>query len=218
MSQVRRTTVQPISPLAEENAETVQRGPRARMRRTLLTKAMEMMATGLTPSVAELAEAAEVSRATAYRYFPTQSALVAAVVDESLGPILEWKSESTDAVSRVDELLLHAFPRMEEYEVQLRAAILVSLQQGAQIRAGKGGNEEPLVRGHRIELLSAAASPLRDKLGEERFQRVLHALSLVYGTEVFLVLKDIWHLEIEEILQTVRWTARAILRHASTDE
>jgi hypothetical protein len=59
---------------------------------------------------------------------------------------------------------------------------------------------------------------LRDKLGEERFQRVLRALSLVYGTEVFLVLKDIWHLEIEEILQTVRWTARAILRHASTDE
>ncbi|WP_175103347.1 TetR/AcrR family transcriptional regulator [Pararobbsia alpina] len=187
------------------------------MRRTLLAKAMEMMAGGMTPSVAELAEAAEVSRATAYRYFPTQSALVAAVVDESLGPILQWKSETSDAVSRVDELLLHAFPRMEEYEVQLRAAILVSLQQGAQARAGKVSNEEPLVRGHRIELLRSAAGPLRDQIGEERFRRVLQALSLVYGTEVFLVLKDIWHLEIEEILQTVRWTARAILRQAIAD-
>jgi AcrR family transcriptional regulator len=218
MSQVRHTTAQPTRPVADENGEPAQRGPRARMRRTLLTKAMEMMASGLTPSVAELAEAAEVSRATAYRYFPTQSALVAAVVDESLGPILEWKSESRDAVSRVDELFLHAFPRMEEYEVQLRAAILVSLQQGAQVRAGKAGTEEPLVRGHRIELLTSAVSPLRDQLGEERFQRVLHALSLVYGTEVFLVLKDIWHLDIGQILQTVRWTARAILRHAVTDE
>jgi hypothetical protein len=74
------------------------------------------------------------------------------------------------------------------------------------------------VRGHRIELLSSASSPLRDKLGEERFQRVLRALSLVYGTEVFLVLKDIWHVDIEQILQTVRWTAQAILRHASTDD
>ncbi|HTI17630.1 MAG TPA: TetR/AcrR family transcriptional regulator [Trinickia sp.] len=187
------------------------------MRRMLLAKAMEMMARGLTPSVAELAEAAEVSRATAYRYFPTQSALVAAVVDESLGPILEWNSESKDAVSRVDELLLHAFPRMEQYEVQLRAAILVSLQQGAQARAAQSGNDEHLVRGHRIELLSSAAGPLREELGEARFQRLLQALSLIYGTEVFLVLKDIWHLEFEEILRTVRWTAQAILQHARTD-
>ena len=41
--------------------------------------------------MAELAEAAAVSRATAYRYFPSQSALIAAVVDQSLGPILQWR-------------------------------------------------------------------------------------------------------------------------------
>ena len=40
---------------------------------------------------------AEVSRATAYRYFPSQAALVQAVVDEALGPILDSLSLSKSA-------------------------------------------------------------------------------------------------------------------------
>ena len=57
---------------------------------------MRLMQAGATPSVSEVAEAAEVSRATAYRYFPSQAALVQAVVDEGLGPILTWQSTSAD--------------------------------------------------------------------------------------------------------------------------
>lgn len=194
-----------------------ERGPRARMRRMLLARAMQMMADGVTPSVAELAEAAEVSRATAYRYFPTHSSLISAVVDESLGPILGWRSSKPDARERIDDLLCYAYPRLEQYEVQLRAAVQVSLQQSAQLRAGKAGTDAPFVRGHRIELLGAAVEPLRPQLGEDRFRRVLQALSLVYGTEVFLVLKDIWHLDAGEICEVARWTAQAILRQAQED-
>ncbi|GAA6118109.1 hypothetical protein [Acidovorax sp. FG27] len=92
-----------------------------------------------------------------------------------------------------------------------------ALQQSAQLRAGKAGTDAPFVRGHRIELLSAAVEPLRPQLGEARFRRVLQALSLVYGTEVFLVLKDIWHLDAGEICEVARWTAQAILRQAQQD-
>ena len=63
------------SPVAVPEAAS---GPRARMRKMLLTTAMDMMARGITPSIAELAEAADVSRATAYRYFATQGELVSA--------------------------------------------------------------------------------------------------------------------------------------------
>ena len=79
----------------------------------LLDAAQRLMGQGITPSVAELAEHAQVSRATAYRYFPSQSALIAAVVDESLGPILAWESSADDAGARVDELLRFAYPRLE---------------------------------------------------------------------------------------------------------
>ena len=43
------------------------------------------------------------------------------------------------------------------------------------------------------------------------------ALSLVYGTEVFLVLKDIWGLALPEVTEVARWTAQAIIRQALAD-
>lgn len=189
-------------------------GPRARMRKTLLDTAQRLMAQGITPSVAELAEHAQVSRATAYRYFPSQSALIAAVVDESLGPILAWDSTAPDAATRVDELLRFAYPRLEAHEAPLRAAIQVSLQQHAETSAGRAGNEPRLVRGHRVDILKRAIAPLADVLPAAQQDRVAQALSLVYGTEVFLVLKDIWGLQLPQVTEVARWTANAIIRQA----
>ncbi|MDF8364345.1 TetR/AcrR family transcriptional regulator [Achromobacter anxifer] len=189
-------------------------GPRARMRKTLLDAAQRLMAQGITPSVAELAEHAQVSRATAYRYFPSQSALIAAVVDESLGPILAWDSTAPEASDRVDELLRFAYPRLESHEAPLRAAIMVSLQQHAEASAGRAGAEPRLVRGHRVDILKRAIAPLAAELTPAQLDRVAQALSLVYGTEVFLVLKDIWKLELPELTDVARWTARAIIAQA----
>ena len=77
-----------VSGQAEPQPDARETGPRARTRRLLLDTAMTLMQAGRVPSVTDVAEAAEVSRATAYRYFPTQAALVQAAVDEALGPIL----------------------------------------------------------------------------------------------------------------------------------
>ncbi|WP_232732936.1 TetR/AcrR family transcriptional regulator [Achromobacter ruhlandii] len=189
-------------------------GPRARMRKILLDAAQRLMAQGITPSVAELAEHAQVSRATAYRYFPSQSALIAAVVDESLGPILAWDSTAPDAATRVDELLRFAYPRLQAHEAPLRAAIQVSLQQHAEASAGRAGNQPRLVRGHRIDILKRAIAPLAGTLTPAQQDRVAQALSLVYGTEVFLVLKDIWGLDQTEVTEVARWTASPIIRQA----
>src|SRR6185503_19616679 len=111
-------------------------GPRARMKRHMLSTAIRLMQDGLTPSVTDVAEAAEVSRATAYRYFPTQAALVQAAVGEALGPILAWRSSSADAEERVEELLACAYPRLDEYEATLRAALLQAMEQWSRRRAG----------------------------------------------------------------------------------
>src|SRR5688572_32428438 len=86
-------------------ATSSERGPKARTRRLMLQAATQLMQSGITPSVTEVAEAAEVSRATAYRYFPSQAALVQAVVDEALGPILKWQSADPDPKKRVKDLL-----------------------------------------------------------------------------------------------------------------
>ena len=105
----------------------------------MLDTASRLMQAGATPSVSDVAEAAGVSRATAYRYFPSQAALVQAVVDEGLGPILTWRSRSRDPRRRVDELLDTAMPRIEAFEATFKAALKLSLDQWAQRQAGTLG-------------------------------------------------------------------------------
>src|SRR5690606_11291663 len=133
-----------------------ERGPRARTRKLMLETAISLMQTGVTPSVTDAAEAAGVSRATAYRYFPSQAELVHAVVDEALGPILSWESESTDAEERVEDLLDSSMPRILEFEATFKAALKLSLEQWAQRQAGTLGEEPPFKRGHRVDLLQSA--------------------------------------------------------------
>lgn len=189
-------------------------GPRARTRRLLLDTAMGLMQAGRIPSVTEVAEAAEVSRATAYRYFPTQAALVQACVGEALGPILAWRSDSPDVEARVEALLGFAYPRIDDYEATLRAALLMAMEQWSRRRAGTLGDEAPIVRGNRRDLLSRALSPLEGRVERPEFDRLRQALSLLFGTEAFIVLKDIWGLDGERARAVALWAAHALVRTA----
>lgn len=194
-----------------------ERGPRVRMRKIMLDAAMRLMQDGKIPSVTDVAEAAQVSRATAYRYFATQSALIHAAVDEALGPILKWTSESSDAEQRTRELVSFAYPRMEEYEAPLRAALRLSLDQWARLHAGTLGDEVPVVRGHRKALLASAIAPLRGRLSKLGTERLTQALSLIFGTEAFVVLKDIWGLNRTQAQEVAIWTCHALIASAMAD-
>lgn len=191
--------------------------PRERMRKALLEAALEFTSRGLLPSVSEVAEAAEVSRATAYRYFPSQSALVQAVVAEALGPILRWTSNLDDAEGRVGDLIAFAYPRMEQFEAPLRAALRLSLDQWARRRAGTLGDEPRIVRGNRIALLRHALEPLKAGLPKRSLDRLTQALALVYGTETLVILKDLFDLSGREVAAVAEWAARALVR-AALDE
>ena len=198
----------------DEQQVSEPKGASARTRKLMLETAIALMQQGQTPSVSDVAAAAEVSRATAYRYFPSQAALVHAVVDAGLGPILEWRSESADAETRMLDLLALTMPRIQEFEATFKAALKLSLEQWAQSRAGTLGMEPPFKRGHRVELLQMAIAPLKNKLPEAKFQRLAKALSLVYGLEVLIVLKDLWGLEFEETTEVATWAATALVRAA----
>lgn len=180
----------------------------------MLETASRLMQSGATPSVSEAAEAAGVSRATAYRYFSSQAALIQAVVDEGLGPILTWTSRSKDAVSRVDELITTSLPRIEAYEATFKAALKLSLDHWARRQAGTLGEEPRFTRGHRKALLKDAIAPLRDRLSAAQFDRLAQALSLVFGVEVLIVLKDIWGLDSGETQSVARWAATALVEAA----
>lgn len=180
----------------------------------MLETATRLMQAGVTPSVSEVAEAAEVSRATAYRYFPSQAALVQAVVDEGLGPILTWRSPSTDPAKRVADLIDTSMPRIEAFEATFKAALKLSLDQWARRQAGTLGNEPAFVRGHRVALLEDALAPLKGRLPPPAFGRLAQALSLIFGVEVLVVLKDMWGLDGAGTLAVAQWAAHALVQAA----
>jgi AcrR family transcriptional regulator len=191
-----------------------ERGPKARTRKLMLQTAIRLMQTGIIPSVTEVAEAAEVSRATAYRYFPSQAALVQAVVDEALGPILEWQSDDPDPKARIVDLLATAMPRIDDFEATFKAALKLSLDQWAQRQAGTLGNEPRFKRGHRVELLRDVTSPLEASVAPAARERLVQALSLVFGVEALIVLKDIWGLSLEQAQAVAEWAGVALVEAA----
>ena len=95
----------------------------------------------------------------------------------------------------------------------MRAALQLSLEQGALARAGLL-EEEPYRRGHRVAILRHAIEPLTPQLKPAIKQRLHHALSVVYGMESFVVLKDIWHLPDRELENVVLWMAEALISAA----
>ena len=194
-----------------EPPEPPERGVKAATFKLLLDTAMELIQQGgHIPSVAEVAVRARVSRATAYRYFASRSALTTAVIDTSLGPVRILASENPDGRARVHELFLQTFPRFKEFEPQLRAAAQLSLEQWALERAGLL-EEEPYRRGHRVRILEHALAPLAPQLPTAVHDRLHRALSVVYGIEPYVILKDIWGVSDREVERTALWMADALL-------
>ena len=201
-----RTRPQPTEPKPPPS-----RGVSAATFKLLLDTAMELIQqTGHIPSIAEVAVRSNVSRATAYRYFPSRSALITSVVDASLGPVREIEHKAPDARARVHDVFRTTFPRFHDYEPQLRAACQLALEQWALQRAGLL-EEEPYRRGHRVRILEQALAPMKKDLAPAARDRLHKALSVLYGIEAYAILKDMWALGEKEIEKTLLWMADALI-------
>lgn len=193
-------------------------GTRKRTYQLLVTTALGLFEQGMLPTVSELAAHAGVSRATAYRYFPTQSDLISATVDASLAPIIAWTPTPEDNTQqRITELLNLAYPQMFKHEGALRGALQVSLQQWAKERQSSEYAEKRFIRGHRKEILLKVIEPLKAYYPQEMWDKVIKAFSLIYGSEVFLVMKDIWKMDDQQVIDMTQWMAKAILNQAKSD-
>ncbi len=173
----------------------------------MVATASDMMRRGLSPSVSEVAEAAGVSRSTAYRYFPTLADMLRAVVAEALGPILSWDDPAATGEARLASLYGKAFPRLAEHEATFRAAIRQSLEPSSDVPGDK-----TLGRGHRRSLLLRAI--VDSGLSPDQSARLVQALSLTFGIEAMIVLKDICGLDDQKAEEVALWAAQALLQAA----
>jgi AcrR family transcriptional regulator len=185
-------------------------GHRGRTFKRLLAEAVTLVRRGRIPSVAEVAQSAGVSRATAYRYFPSRSKLVSAVIAEALAPVQRAVPQSGDAKQRLHELLDRTYSRFKEYEPHMRAALQLALEHQSLEAAGLL-EEEPFRRGQRTEILSTTIRPLKSRLAKKTYERLLKALAVVYGIEPMVILKDICGASDRETEAVVRWMMDAVV-------
>jgi len=185
-------------------------GHRGRTFRRLLAEAVALVRRGRIPSVAEVAQSAGVSRATAYRYFPSRSKLVSAVIAEALAPVRRAVPQQGDPKRRLHELVDRTYSRFREYEPHMRAALQLALEHQSLEAAGLL-EEEPFRRGQRQEILDITLSPLKSKLKPRGYNRLLKGLAVVYGIEPMVILKDICGASDRETEAVVRWMMDALV-------
>lgn len=188
---------------------------RRRTRQALLDAANELLDERAHPSLEEVAERADVSRATAYRYFTSVDDLLAdAVLDRALVPPDVLFPD--DAGSLEDRLIMveeavNGSLAADEVTVHIVSRLLAEawLSADAEDRA-----ERP---GRRMPLIEKAITPFRERLGDDRADRLRDAVALAVGTEAVITLRDVCLLAHDEARATARWTIAALAR-AALDE
>lgn len=188
-----------------------------RTRAALVEAATRLMKSGAPPTVAEVADEAQVSRATAYRYFPTQEALlvelsiatptVAAVEDKVNALAID------DPAARLDELLHDANRAFFAEEAAMRTALRLYLDTWLESRR-KGVAPPALREGRRMRWLDESLKPLRKQLSDKEWRRLRAALALTLGAEAMVVMKDVCRLKDKEALDVLAWAGTALLRSA----
>ncbi len=183
-----------------------------RTRKDLLSAAARLVRAGRTPSIDEVAEEAMVSRATAYRYFPSVDDLLIEVSLDLAAPDganFFAGDDTQDPEARLDraEAALHEMTYANE------AALRVMLSR-AVTRAGNGGEAAPARQNRRMPLIEAALAPVRGRLDATAYQRLCAALSLVFGTESMIVFRDVVPLDKAKAREVKRWMIGALLRAA----
>lgn len=201
----------PVGPRANQKART---------RTALVEAATALLQQGTQPTVVEAAERAKVSRATAYRYFPTQESLLVEVtlVNPTTESVERWLAGPRhDDPAQSLRGLLQAFNTVaQREETALRTGLRVYLDIWLESR--RRGEDPAAVReGRRMRWLDDALAPVRRSMRPARWRRLRSALALTLGIEALVVMKDVCKLSDDEMLATLTWTAQALLRAGLKD-
>jgi AcrR family transcriptional regulator len=175
-----------------------------RTRKALLEAASRLMRAGVKPSLDEVAEAALVSRATAYRYFTNVEALLVEAALDVASPDAAtlFADAPPDPIARLERVDDAFDELLRANEAHFRTMLAHSMTRGSDPDAPARQNR----RGPLIDAaLSTAPMPAaaRDRLAQ--------ALAVVIGTESMVVFSDVLRLPAEEARAVRRWMIRTLV-------
>ena len=186
---------------------------RHRTRKDLLAAAARLLKSGRTPDMDAVAAEAMVSRATAYRYFPSiESLLVEAPLDGAIPDPREIFAgdDSTDPARRIDKAEAALHEMVYRNEAQLRLMVAASLEHKA-----KGLTDGvPVRQNRRAAIIAAALAPARGRFTKSTYEKLCAALGLIFGPESMIVFSDVLGLDARAARKVKSWAAQALVRAA----
>jgi AcrR family transcriptional regulator len=177
----------------------------------IVQAAVELMRTGREVTMLEVAQAALVSEATAYRYFPDLASLLReAMAGQMPTPEEALKSvaDSRDPVERVAAATEHLLRLVLTYQGATRAMIAATITRPATAEA------RPAMR---FGLIDYALAPLADTLGTDdpaALTQLKKDLAVVVSAEALFCLTDLCRLDREDAIASVVHTATTLTRAA----
>jgi AcrR family transcriptional regulator len=179
-----------------------------RTQKALIDAARKLVADGLSPSVEEAAAAAGISRTTAYRYFTSQAALLAAAHPEIERTSLLPERAPDDPAARLEIVIQELTRILLRSEPQQRTMLRLSLEGGAERK------DLVLRKGRAVGWIEEALAPLRGRLSPKELRRLALAIRSAVGIEPMVWLTDVAGLPRKEAVSVMRWSASALLRAA----
>jgi AcrR family transcriptional regulator len=184
-----------------------------RTRDALIAATRELIAKGASATVEAAADAASISRSTAYRYFSNQRALLIAAHPETAATSLLPDDAPDDAATRLD-LVIDTFTRSTvENEAQQRTMLRLSLEADPVERS-----QLPLRQGRGIKWIEEALAPLLERMSAAEIHRLTLAIRSATGIEALAWLTDVAGLSRDDATELMRWSARALLQSALADK
>ena len=189
---------------------------KARTRQAIVRAAGALLTRGEKPNLETVAEEANVSRATAYRYFPSVEVLLSEAAVDLMVPDADAlfdaraPNDAFERLAMVDDMFDSACRRQE---VPLRLMLARVLERSLD----RARHEPPLRQNRRQPLIEAALSPLGPRLGRARLERLAKALAMIVGTEGFIALNDVVGLEEDEAREVRRWAIDALVAAALSE-
>jgi AcrR family transcriptional regulator len=185
---------------------------KARTRDALVAAARELLAQGVTPTVEQAADQANISRTTAYRYFRNRRALLVAAYPEIEARSLLDDDAPEDPSSRLELVMENLTQQLLHHEPELRAALRLSLE-----LPRPDSEALSLRQGRALAWIEDALAPLRGPLPGEEVHRLALAIRATLGIEPLVWLTDVGGLSREDAAELMRASARTLLRAALAD-
>jgi AcrR family transcriptional regulator len=194
--------------------ETGRARQKQRTRAALVAAARELVAAGgRPPTVAEAAEAATISRTTAYRYFPTQKSLLLAAHPEIEASTMLPAEVGDDPEVRIEAAVRGFMAMVVDTEPQQRTMLRLSLESDTTTR-----QQLPLRQGRAIGWFIEALDPVADRLGDDGVRRLAVAVRAACGIETLVWLTDVAGLTPEQAVDQMVWSSVALVRRAVRPE